>query len=95
MCLTPLGLHHQYVLFVIKSVLGEWALSMVEVEEGHEFRFRGDLYSQESTFPLVSESIFSNVTQVLKLLDRGRDGKTNGWSGVSAVNYYVSRYKMA
>jgi len=48
MCLTPLGLHHQYVLFVIKSVLGEWALSMVEVEEGHEFRFRGDLYFPSS-----------------------------------------------
>jgi len=26
---------------------------MVVVEEGREFRFRGDLYSQESTFPLV------------------------------------------
>jgi len=33
--------------------LGGWALSMVGVEQGHEFRFRGDLYSQESTFPLV------------------------------------------
>jgi len=41
------------VLIVIKSVLGEWALSMVGVEQGREFRFRGDLYSQESTFPLV------------------------------------------
>ena len=30
-----------------------WALSMVGVEEEREFRFRGDLYSQESTFPLV------------------------------------------
>ena len=40
--------------FVIKKrVGGEWALSMVGVEEGREFRFRGDLYSQESTFPLV------------------------------------------
>jgi len=29
--------------FVIKSVLGELALSMVGVEEGREFRFRGDL----------------------------------------------------
>jgi len=38
---------------LLKSVLGEWALSMVGVEEGREFRFRGDLYSQESTFPLV------------------------------------------
>jgi len=26
---------------------------MVGVEEGREFRFRGDLYSQESTFPLI------------------------------------------
>ena len=26
---------------------------MVGVEEGREFRFRGDLYSQESTFLLV------------------------------------------
>ena len=31
----------------------EWALNMVGVEQGREFRFRGDLYSQESTFPLV------------------------------------------
>ena len=40
-----------YLLY--KSVFGEWALSMVGVEEGREFRFRGDLYSQESTFLLV------------------------------------------
>ena len=39
--------------FVIKKRVGEWALSMVGVEEGREFRFRGDLYSQESTFLLV------------------------------------------
>ena len=26
---------------------------MVGVEQGREFRFRGDLYSQKSTFPLV------------------------------------------
>ena len=43
--------------FVIKSVLGEWAFSMVGVEEGREFRFRGDLYSQESRIPLVIISI--------------------------------------
>ena len=30
---------------------------MVGVEEGREFRFRGDLYSQESTFPLVKTAI--------------------------------------
>jgi len=28
---------------------------MVGVEEGRELRFRGDLYSQESTFPLVTD----------------------------------------
>jgi len=52
--MTPLGLHHQYVVFVTKKACWvEWALSMVGVEEGCEFHFRGDLYSQESTFPLV------------------------------------------
>ena len=42
-----------------KSVLGEWALSMVGVEEGREFRFRGDLYSQDSReyFPEAAERI--------------------------------------
>jgi len=33
---------------------------MVEVEEGREFRFRGDLYSQESTFPLVVLAFYCN-----------------------------------
>jgi len=36
-----------------KNHVGEWALSMVGVEEEREFRFRGDLYSQENTFLLV------------------------------------------
>ena len=40
-------------------MLGEWALSMVGVEEGREFRFRRDLYSQESTFPLVLNSVIT------------------------------------
>jgi len=31
---------------------------MVGVEEGREFRFRGDLYSQESTLPLVCDILF-------------------------------------
>ena len=31
---------------------------MVGVEEGREFRFRGDLYSQESTFPPVNAVLF-------------------------------------
>jgi len=52
-----------------KACWGEWALSMVGVEEGREFRFRGHLYSQESTFPLgysrfivsgTSSNIFCN-----------------------------------
>ena len=30
------------------------SICMVGVEEGREFRFRGDLHSQESTFPLVN-----------------------------------------
>jgi len=42
-------------------VLGEWALSIVGVEEGREFRFRGDLYSQESTFPLVNYEFVANL----------------------------------
>ena len=39
------------------SSLREWALCMVGVEEGREFRFRVDLYSQESTFPLVVHAL--------------------------------------
>ena len=42
-----------------KAGWGEWALSMVGVEEGREFRFRWDLYSQESTFPLVVTAILN------------------------------------
>ena len=38
---------------VIKKRWGNGHKTMVGVEEGREFRFRGDLYSQESTFPLV------------------------------------------
>jgi len=49
-------------------VLGEWALSMVRVEEGREFRPRGDLYSQESTFPLV-QHVMMFVTMVYWLSD--------------------------
>ena len=48
-----------------KACWGEWALSMVGVEEGREFRFRGDLYSQENTFHLVLslESKTEGVTE--------------------------------
>ena len=42
-------------------MLGEWAFSTVGVEEGREFRFRGDLYSQESTFPLVLKVLLVNL----------------------------------
>jgi len=40
---------------------------MVGVEEGHEFRFRGDMYSQESTFPLVV-SVSVLLTSLLQCL---------------------------
>ena len=33
---------------------------MVGVEEGREFRFREDLYSQESTFSLVETAIHTS-----------------------------------
>ena len=39
---------------------------MVEVEEGREFSFRGDLYSQESTFPLVIHVLRLCVCRELK-----------------------------
>ena len=34
---------------------------MVGVEEGREFRFRGDLSSQESTFPVVLKVLLVNL----------------------------------
>jgi len=37
------------------------------VDEGREFRFRGDLYSQESTFPLVI------IIIIIICLERGAD----------------------
>ena len=52
-----------------KACWWEWALSMVWVEEGREFRFRGNLYSQESTFPLVRYALCAwdgFLTQVQK-----------------------------
>ena len=45
---------------------------MVGVEEGREFRFRGDLYSQESIFPLVKTSLVRyrsiNVCVITKIV---------------------------
>ena len=38
---------------------------MVGVEEGREFRFRGDQYSQESTFPLVKYKSVVNLPLTL------------------------------
>jgi len=35
---------------------------MVGVEEGRDFRFRGDLYSQQSTFPLVKYVTFDTIS---------------------------------
>ena len=40
---------------------------MIVVEEGREFRFRGDLYSQESTFPLVLLLIWLEVSYFILL----------------------------
>ena len=65
-------------------MLAEWALSMVGVEEGREFRFRGDLYAQESTLPLVLICIefvylyfpvllFVSISQVTGCEDRLRN----------------------
>ena len=38
---------------------------MVGVEEGREFRFRRDLYSQESTFPLVVSDMIGSESDLL------------------------------
>ena len=46
-----------YVLFVIKKRVGGMGIKYGRGWGGREFRFRGDLYSQESTFPLVFDSI--------------------------------------
>ena len=40
---------------------------MVGVEEGREFRFRGDLYSQESTFPLVVHAAFVRIKLMMMI----------------------------
>jgi len=41
---------------------------MVGVEEGREFCFCGDLYSQESTFPLVSEMLVFTKLRVQRVI---------------------------
>jgi len=51
-----------------KACWEEWALSMVVVEEGCEFRFRGDLYSQESTFPQVIKLFFLMTNRMKTVL---------------------------
>ena len=52
---------------------------MVEVEEGREFRFHGDMYSQESTFPLVANCYtlftFRGLPNSAALKDGGRPGQ--------------------
>jgi len=42
---------------------------MVGVEKGREFRFRGDLYSQESTFPLVLITVARIILKTLDTID--------------------------
>jgi len=37
---------------------------MVGVEEGHKFRYHGDLYFQESTFPLVELCVYQSENVV-------------------------------
>ena len=41
---------------------------MIGVEEGREFRLRGDLYTQQSTFPLVTDVAWS-VTVCLLVMN--------------------------
>ena len=50
---------------------------MVIVEEGREFRFRGDLYSQESTFPLVSIWIPAMCRKANIIVLRATDARYN------------------
>ena len=47
---------------------------MVGVEEGLEFRFCGDLYSQESTFPLVLFILSYLIVYCLDLITAGGQG---------------------
>ena len=59
-------------------MLGERALNMAGVEEGHKFRFRRDLYSPESTFPLVVKIISCHQYCCLQCFD------TVGWAAGKA-----------
>ena len=55
---------------------------MVGVEEGREFRFRGDLYSQESIFPLVHTGFDTQHRPTT--LNRPRQTDTNSYSAGGA-----------
>jgi len=59
-------------------MLGEMGIKYVGVEEGREFRFRGDLYSQESTFPLVLKVLLVNLLAALNFANVFLNKKTFG-----------------
>jgi len=53
-------------------------IKYVGVEEGREFRFRGDLYSQESTFPLVLKVLLVNLLAAVNFANVFLNKKTFG-----------------
>jgi len=55
---------------IIKSNRTAWGQWLVD--EGREIRFRGDLYSQESTFPLVTSCTYSNSPRAWIKNGRGK-----------------------
>jgi len=52
-CCQVLATKNVIIFCYKKACWEEWVLRMVGVKGEREFRFRGDLSSQESTFPLV------------------------------------------
>ena len=74
-----------YYLLLKKACRGEWALRMVGVEKGCEFRFRRDLYSEESTFPLVALS-FQRVRGCSELLQQN-----TGRKELVSVHFWFSK----
>jgi len=46
---------------------------MVGDEEGREFLFRGDLYSQESTFPLVAHVFLGRSSGCQEVAEVGEE----------------------
>jgi len=60
---------------------------MVGVEEGREFRFRGDLYSQESTFPLVGYWDSYGRIESIRIAELKLDVYINFDSAQTVVSY--------